>query len=120
MFDDIKSGDEVAMREQYYGTEKWHRVQVKRATKALLVVDIPNMAGQMYEHKFWRENGRGVGQRGSSMRRYLHPLDDETRESIRRCAERVEANNLAERVKRGVDGCSLDQLRRMVAIMGEG
>ena len=118
--DDIKPGDEVAKVTYCYGIRTYERAKVTRATKAQIMVNSPHALGGAYERVFWRKNGAEVGRSDGGERTYLAAVDDAMNERIQATADKQECDRITGYMQRVRSGAlTLDQLRRIAAILGE-
>ena len=116
--DDIKVGDEVALQTSCYGRHEWQLFRVTRTTSAQIVISMSNMIGTHYERKFWRKGGAEVGAR-TGEHRWLHALDDDAKAKIQSTADEQERDRLHSEIRGKAHRLTLDQLRRIEAILKE-
>lgn len=114
---DAKVGDVFVLNASQYGNLDYRKVQIKKATKSHLVVTISNV-----NYRFWRKNGREVGavsSRGFYRSKSLHPLTEELERRVRECSRDRLRLHLAKRLERAAHEATLEQLRRIEAILDE-
>lgn len=113
--DELRVGDEVVVTRGGFGKFAITIERVTRATKAQLMVELPNMAGTRHEWKFWRKDGFEVGGGGVGDYARIGVVDDAALARIDKAKRLAATKFLSEDIAEA--DLTHDQIARIRAVL---